>query len=734
MPFSESQERRRQLLFSLAISLICWGVLAGAYLNGSSRKLDLMVRDGWFRLRGERAASDSLAIITVDDETIRAYRGAWPLPRETYALLIDVLRQAGASVIGFDVYFPRDKAFASPSDSLLAYLSGEARVVHALKFHSESRTEAGEPPIDSLALAAIRNHGIAPDHIPAAYARAMSPVYTLLAQEAHAFGHITVASDEDGAIRRQPLLVRYENRVYPSLALQMIGVARGADTAPEASRVGQDLRVGWRHAGSWRVQVDEDQATSIDLAGLRSAFPHRHSMLEVLQRHGDPAWLRENFANRVVLVGVDSREEVTEDVGTTPFSAITPLVYLHANVLDNLLRGRFLSRPGTGPYLGALLILALSFGWIFSARSVLATAGLAVLALLVIAVADFALFAGWALDVPPMAMLALAPLVYVSTGSFRYVFLETRTRERERDLREGRLVQQELLPESLVGQTLSHYEVMAKLGGGAFGIVYRGRDRRLNRDVAIKVLRGRALANDKMRRRFRHEALALSRLSHPHIAAIYDFDSQDGLDFIAMEYVTGTPLSLRIERGALPEREALVIAVQVAEALVQAHAQGVIHRDLKPANVVLTAQGSAKVLDFGLAHLARTVTDSATVSESLTETNQVMGTLPYMAPELLRGQRATELSDVYALGVLLYEALTGRRPFHEPDPHEMYYAILTFRPPAPRVLNAKISEAAESLVLQAMEKEAPSRVPSAAELLARLRALVKAPSGRSLVS
>ncbi|HXL15240.1 MAG TPA: serine/threonine-protein kinase, partial [Methylomirabilota bacterium] len=614
-----------------------------------------------------------------------------------------------------DVQFPSNKALDPKADGLLAYVtSSYPNIVHAVSFHTDERDSSGDPAPNRNVLDALRRQGVAAGAASAPEAASVSLPYPDLMLQARALGHVAVPADHDGAIRRQPLLIRYEDRLYAALALRMVGIAKGLSAPPEIDSGREGPRVGWPGAW-WPLQLDGEGATAIDFAGDRAAFPNTYSMLQVLRRYrsGDKPGLRETFSNRNVLIGLDSRQEVTEDVGTTPFAAATPLLFIHANMLDNLLRGRFLRRAPAGPYLAALAILAAFLGWVFSTRSVPASALVAALALTVMAGLDFALFAGWAIDAPPVAVLALAPLICVSTGGFRYIFLERRSREREEDLREGRIVQQELLPESLVGQTLSHYEILAKLGGGGMGIVYLGRDKRLNRDVAVKVLRGRALADEKMRRRFRREALALSKLSHPHIAGIFDFDSQDGVDFIAMEFVAGMSLSDRIRHGSLPEHEAVVVAIQIAEALVEAHAHGVIHRDLKPANVVLTAKGEAKVLDFGLASLARATTDSETVSASITEPNQVMGTLAYMAPESLRGERADARSDIYSLGVVLYEMLTGRRPFHDDDPHELYFTILSLPPAAPSVLNARISAAAESLVLQTIEKD-PSRRPQSA--------------------
>jgi serine/threonine protein kinase len=344
------------------------------------------------------------------------------------------------------------------------------------------------------------------------------------------------------------------------------------------------------------------------------------------------------------------------------------------------------------------------------------------LALTVIAGLDFVLFAGWAIDAPPVAALALAPLIYVSTGSFRYIFLERRDRQREEDLKDGRTLQMRLRPEALIGEKLSHYQIMEKLGMGGMGLVYLARDERVGRSVAVKVLPGRGLEGESARRRFRREARALSKLNHPNIAGIFEYDTQDGTDFIVMEFVAGIPLSQRIQRGPLPELEILHVGAQVMEALDHAHSHGIIHRDLKPQNVMLTAKGEAKVLDFGLARLFGSAMDGSTVSESITEPGHVVGTLPYMPPEAFRGARADERGDLYSMGVVMFEMATGRRPFSDSEPHELIHTILNQPAPRPRVLNGKLSVLLEELILRALEKDRDMRFTSAAEMLEALAA------------
>src|SRR5215469_10199781 len=276
---------------------------------------------------------------------------------------------------------------------------------------------------------------------------------------------------------------------------------------------------------------------------------------------------------------------------------------------------------------------------------------------------------------------------------------------------------------AMIGQTLGHYRILERIGVGGMGEVYRAHDEHLERDVALKVLPTGTLASESARKQFRKEALALSKLNHPNIATVFDFDTQEGVDFLAMELVPGEALNQRLKTGALEEREVLSLAMQLSEGLVAAHAQGIVHRDLKPGNVLITLDGRLKILDFGLAKLLVPSVDHE-VTQSVSERPAVVGTLPYMSPEQLQGKPVDARTDIYAAGVIFYEMTTGRRPFEETLSTALVNDIIHKPPQPPARLNSKVSPKLQEMILKCMEKEPQNRYQSAKELTVDLRRLI----------
>jgi eukaryotic-like serine/threonine-protein kinase len=270
----------------------------------------------------------------------------------------------------------------------------------------------------------------------------------------------------------------------------------------------------------------------------------------------------------------------------------------------------------------------------------------------------------------------------------------------------------------MIGERLGRYRILEELGAGGMGVVYRARDERLDKDVALKMLPPGHLPTAEERERFRREAVLPAALDHPHIAAVFDLASENGRDFVVMEYVPGVTLSDQLADGPLPPDDVVRIGRELAEAVAVAHEHGVLHRDLKPANIRIRPDGRVKVVDFGLAK--RIHAAGATSSDSLTQFGSVVGTLDYIAPELLVGGVAGVGSDVYAIGAVLYEAATGARMFPGVSGPALMYSIVHEHPAPPRRVNPALPEPVERVILRAIDKDPAARYASARELLADL--------------
>ena len=280
----------------------------------------------------------------------------------------------------------------------------------------------------------------------------------------------------------------------------------------------------------------------------------------------------------------------------------------------------------------------------------------------------------------------------------------------------------------MVGRQLGAYKILSLLGAGGMGEVYRAKDTRLDRTVAIKVLPSEVSDKPEMRQRFEREARVISSLSHPHICALYDIGRQDDVDFLVMEYLEGETLADRLAKAALPLDQALRFAVEIADALDQAHRHGVVHRDLKPGNIMLTKSG-IKLLDFGLAKLTdpkSTLVLSSpsglpTQKASLTAEGTILGTLHYMAPEQLEGKEADARADVFAFGAVVYEMVTGRKAFQGESTASVIAAILSSEPAPISTLQPISPPLLDRVVKRCLAKDPDDRWQSARDLMLELK-------------
>ena len=448
LPFRSSLFKALPGRPAILIALLCGVGLSILDLLGGFNGADLKLLDWRFQIRGTRPASERVALVAIDDATIGAFDDRWPLPRYASAAVISALGEAGASAVGLDLLFLGPDSCDPNSDSLLVLATeGESGVVHAFAFPPEDPTGPASAPLpkDSPLL----RHGIENAQVEVARAGQVAMPFPRLLSASRQLGHVSVAVDPDGVVRRVPLLLRYEDRIYPSLALSVFAAGMESGTIPTLAPARDGLELSWESGRKLFVPFDREGATAIDFAGDRKAFPHTYSMLQVLHwsQAGELDSLRGAFDGKIVLVGATSKGHVATDLGTTPYEAATPLFYIHANLLNALLQDHLLFEVSGILRLLLLLLMSLFVGYFAMRASLLGALGISVGTTIAFAAADYGLFLH-GVNLPPMAGLLLAPMVYSAVQSHRVLFVEGRERTRVKELAIAARIQKGLLPQA----------------------------------------------------------------------------------------------------------------------------------------------------------------------------------------------------------------------------------------------------------------------------------------------
>jgi len=672
------------------------------------------------QIRGSLPAPKQVAIVAIDDTSV-AQIGRWPWPRTKIAELIDRLSEDGAKLIALDIVFlPAEAERAAGNDRLLGEATSRAgNVLYPFYFTMgkprEDERKAEIPPQILNSSFLLFDDPKKFFDFPPPSAREVFVPTAEICQGARAFGHINILSDPDGIVRRDPLIVEYGGQYFPSFSLQIAASAMKLSRGEITVRVGQSV-----HLGKKRIPTNPQGIMLLNYYGGNQIFPY-HSCADILSGKTSP----NKFKEKIVLVGVTAAgiSAGVQDLMATPFSNKFPGVEKHAHQVASILQGRFISRPSWVPLgeLGLVLLIGLLLTFLLPGlrpawQLVLSLALLLALGALMIG----AIFQGVWFKIFFPGLLVILQYILVTARRTPVVQKEpvleigyTGIPDKE----QGPLPEAQQTVVSGAVQKIGRYEILGELGHGAMGVVFKGRDPIIDRLVAIKTIRFDRLYEEQeiqsLKGRFFKEAQAAGKVTHPNIVTIFDVGEERGLSYMAMEYVEGESLSKYASKDhLLPLEEVLGIISEVAEALDFAHQRGIVHRDIKPANIMRTLSGQVKVMDFGIAKLPST---------TLTQTGSVLGTPSYMSPEQINGRAIDGRSDLFSLGCILYELLTGVKPFRGENLSALMYQITQGVPAPASAENPTIPAACDKILSKALAKSPRDRFQRGKDMAGALR-------------
>ena len=670
------------------------------------------------KIRGSLLPPPELTIVAIDDASLAQF-GRWPWPRAKIAALIHRLAEAGAKVIAVDIVFlPSHGEGSGQDDPKFGEAARRAGNVILPFYFTLGKSKEGmkkaamAPPVAAASFLLFDDPKKFTDFPPPAASEIFAPPAEM-AQGARALGHINVLPDTDGTVRWDPLIIEYAGYYFPSFSLQVAASALGLSRGDITVRVGHSIRLGKR-----KIPTNPQGMMLLNYYGGYQTFPY-HPSVDVLTGK-TPA---ENLKGKIVLVGVTAAgtSAGVHDLMETPFSNRFPGVEKHAHEIASILQERFLARPTWAPFgeFGLIWGFGLLLTFLLPRVRPMVQLVLSLTALLGLGgLMTAAIFQGiWIKVFLPGLVILFQVLSVTARGVFRTSEETVRAIDSTSIVPlegEGReATQQTLRPEAAGSiKKIGRYEILGELGHGAMGVVYKGRDPIIDRLVAIKTIRFDRFYEEqeiqKLKERFFTEAQAAGKLIHPNIVTVYDVGEDHGFSFMALEYVEGESLSRFTARDRLlPLDKVLTIILETAEALDFAHGHRIVHRDIKPANIMLTPTGQVKVMDFGIAKLP---------TSTLTQAGSILGTPSYMSPEQINGLELDGRSDLFSLGCVFYELLTGSKPFKGETFSALSNQITQGTPQPASGVNSNLPAFCDEILFRALAKAPQNRFQNGKEL------------------
>lgn len=699
-------------------------VLFGLQLAVSSR--DSVIQNLFFKVRGPIKHSDNIRIAAIDDVSINVI-GNWPWSRAKIAELIDSIAVCRPSVVYVNIYF-RKKSLNTVSDDEAREISADNEALAAAvkragnvilpylfeEFGTDTSVSLINTPEQRVYDSRFQN--IVGNNEGNGIKSAMNLYYPepVIAENALGLGLAKIAKADEAQTNLALQAVKYGRDYYPTIPLltaaEFLNIKPSAvtlDLTANAIRLGPDIR----------IPLLIDGTTMINFCGAGGTFPHLSA-----GRIMSPNFRREQLQDKIVVVGVTDKALVRESVpSATPYDAAMVSSEVWANIIENTLGYpvSFVDASSTVFTLVLpLLLILLLCGVTLACQGRPLRVQLLILAPLglVITASAFLLFLSgkWiSVLVPLLYILFLAAYsIYraiksgaagglAATAAGKAALLQG-TAEFNRT---GNLVR------------VGRYQIVGEIGSGAMGTVYKALDPKINRTVAIKTLKNEPslTGSREVRERFVREAQAAGTLSHPNIVTIYDCGEAENVTYIAMEYLEGKSLAEKlVEEKKLKLKDTAAIIGQIAEGLSKAHRDGIIHRDVKPANIMLLAQSNiVKIMDFGVAKIC---------NATMTQTGKTLGTPYYMSPEQINAEEIDNRSDIFSLGVIAYECLSGRRPFSGENLSALSYSILYKKPDNITDLNTEVNPAANLVFNKVLAKDKTERYQDARDFAESLKA------------